>query len=127
MLFKYNFNCNLSMIAKSLENEKLNIHILKIKNTKKFHLPRGALINKYCGSTLNAPTFPVMRASFNAFSAAALVSIGFNDLPLISFLSKIRSMRAITPFCSLSLDIINKTLNNIFRIKLYILLDNALL
>lgn len=74
---------------------------------------------KYCGSTLNAPTFPVTRASFNAFSAAAPVSIGFNDLPFTSFLSKIRSMRAITPFCSSFLNVIvYLLLNNKFGSKI---------
>lgn len=74
---------------------------------------------KYCGSTLNAPTFPLTRASFNAFSAIAPVSTGFSDLPFTSFLSKIRSMRAITPFCSSFLNVlICPTLNNIFRNKI---------
>ena len=80
---------------------------MKINNSKMFHIPRGALMIKYCGSTLNAPTFPLTRASFNAFSAMTLVSTGFSDLPFTSFLSKIRSMRAITPFCSSSLNRIN--------------------
>lgn len=75
-------------------------------------------MNKYCGSTLNAPTFPVTRAAFNAFSAAALVSIGFNDLPLTSFLSKIRSIRAITPFWSSSLNGIVPTMSHIFKSKI---------
>jgi hypothetical protein len=65
-------------------------------------LPRGARTIKYCGSTLSAPTLPVTSASRNAFSASMPVSTGFKDLPLASFLSRIKFMRAITP-SSLSL------------------------
>lgn len=88
-------------------------------------LPRGALIIKYCGSTLSAPTLPVTSASRNVFSASIPVSAAFNDLPLASFLSRIRFMRAITA-CSLSLKkkgekIYNKTYKNcaLFGFSLY--------